>query len=80
LTNLSTLEKCQAIFPRAFRPIHFVTAAQYWVAELKKYEPTCRIALVGCKSDLSAKTSQTKINAASEDSASALPHSNVTMR
>ena len=64
-------------FPALFVRFVRVTLEQFWVGELKKYEPSCRIALVGCKSDLAAGNSQTKPNGGSEDSAA---HGSVTMK
>jgi hypothetical protein len=80
ISQISTLWKNARQFSRAFF-IRFsrLIVAQFWVSELQKYEPKCRIALVGCKSDLSTKASSTKLNGGGEDSASA-PVSPITMR
>lgn len=77
LSDLSTLQKCQAISPAHFVGCTRVTVHQFWVGELKKYEPNCRIALIGCKSDLAAKPSQAKPSPGAGD---AVGSSSVSMK
>jgi hypothetical protein len=80
-SRICTLWKnARSFLPRVFVRSAHLTAAQFWVSELQKYEPKCRIALIGCKSDLSGKMSSTKLNGGAEDSASSAPVSSITMR